>query len=91
MIPLDELVRDFRVLARQFPMSAKPTDDWSQVLAHARSILDGLPKAPEIYYHGANGKACPCASCCGDAYRHNGPFIEDALRTKPNKRRRSVA
>jgi hypothetical protein len=29
----------------------------------ARQILDSLPPNGEIYWHGADGRPCPCSSC----------------------------
>lgn len=29
----------------------------------ARAILDAMPPHPELYWHGKNGRPCPCGSC----------------------------
>lgn len=35
----------------------------------AAAILDALPPWPDIYWHGADGQPCPCATCSTRALR----------------------
>ena len=31
---------------------------------YAAKMLDAMPPWPQIWWHGKDGKACPCEMCC---------------------------
>jgi hypothetical protein len=57
LIPMGELARWFRDTAQTFKSTT----------AEGRPAPGVPPPGPEIYWHGENGRACPCAGCCAGA------------------------
>jgi hypothetical protein len=64
-----------RELARPFPMSLALERRLKGDHELATEILAALPPHPELYWHGTNGKSCPCAGCCAGA----GPILTQAV------------
>ena len=57
------------------PGAAKPQPESKPYLGtatdamRARAILDAMPPDGELYWHGKDGRPCPCSSCCFAAMR----------------------
>jgi len=52
----------------------------------AKELLAALPPHPQIYWHGSNGKLCPCGACVSFAVARLRPEIEHAIETQAKPR-----